>query len=102
MDLHSPSPPSSTPQRRTPFELKYLTPHKVLLLILVHAYCTASIPSQSHAQVFALLLEHINVSFPLDRLLIVLAGTKRTSEPHSDIQRQVIHFAFIRNGRDRI
>jgi len=65
MDLHPSSPSSSTPRRKTRIELKYMTPHKVLLLILIHAYCTASIPPQSHAQVFALLLEHVDVSLSL-------------------------------------
>ena len=54
-------PPGVERQRATCFELQYLTPRKILLLILVHAYCSASIPGQFHAHVFSLLLEHIEV-----------------------------------------
>jgi hypothetical protein len=44
------------------YVFNYLTPHKVFLLILLHAYCTASVPTKYHAVVFTLLLHHIEVN----------------------------------------
>ena len=44
------------------YVFKYLTPHKVFLLILIHAYCTASVPTKYHAAIFTLLLHHIDVN----------------------------------------
>jgi hypothetical protein len=41
--------------------VKYLTPHKILLVILIHAYCTSFIPTRSHGALFKFLLDEIEV-----------------------------------------
>jgi hypothetical protein len=44
------------------YVLEYLTPHKILLLILIHAYCTASVPKKYQTAIFTLLLHYIEVN----------------------------------------
>lgn len=44
------------------YVFKYLTPHKVFLLILIHAYCTASVPTKYHVAIFTFLLHHVEVN----------------------------------------
>jgi hypothetical protein len=45
------------------YVFKYLTPHKILLLVLIHAYCHASIPPKSQALTFKFLLDQIEVKY---------------------------------------
>jgi hypothetical protein len=52
-------------RERSRYVIKYLTPHKVLLLILIHAYCHASIPPRYQASVFKFLLDQIEVYCPM-------------------------------------
>ena len=40
---------------------KYLTPHKIVLLVLIHIYCTDWIPPKFNATIFKVLLQHIEV-----------------------------------------
>jgi hypothetical protein len=51
--------------------VKFLTPHKILLVILIHAYCMSSVPTRSHTALFKLLLDHIEVHCPLSVLIRV-------------------------------
>lgn len=44
------------------YTLKYLTPHKIVLIILIHAYCTSLIPPSNQARVLTFLLQQIEVS----------------------------------------
>ncbi len=56
---------------------KYLTPHKVLLLVLIHAYCTASVPTKYHAAIFTHLLLQIEVKHLIRVIFETIKGTTR-------------------------
>jgi hypothetical protein len=45
------------------YVFKYLTPHKILLLVLIHAYCHASIPPKFQALIFKFLLDQIEAKY---------------------------------------
>jgi hypothetical protein len=57
--MHVSPPPGNAPVSRQFF--KYLTPHKILVLMLVHAYCSSLVPAKYNAVVFKLLLDQVEV-----------------------------------------
>jgi hypothetical protein len=62
--MELPLPQSSSSKEATRSVFKYLTPHKIVILILIHAYCTDSVPAKYQAQVLKVLLHEIEVNRP--------------------------------------
>jgi hypothetical protein len=58
-------------REQAPYVFKFLTPHKILLLVLIHAYCHASIPPKFQALIFKFLLDQIEVNVVLMRELTI-------------------------------
>jgi hypothetical protein len=58
----NPSLQSKGARQPTRHFFKFLTPRKVLVLILVHAYCASLVPPKYNAAVFKLLLDQIEVT----------------------------------------
>ena len=56
----APGPPNANLPR---ILLKYFTPHKVFLLVLIHAFCNSIVAKRHYAPIFRFLLEHIEVEF---------------------------------------
>ena len=58
----SPLPSIVATHRKSRYVFKYLTPHKILILILIHAYCNSSVPGKHQGVVLTFLLENIEVN----------------------------------------
>ena len=48
--------------RQSRYVFKHLTPHKILILIVIHSYCIASVPAKYQAEIFRFLLREIEVN----------------------------------------